>query len=190
MDTKTRLMDQAERLARQRGVDAFSFADLSTALAIKKASVHYHFPTKADLIAQLLDRYAERVGAALHEISQSENSAAAQLSAYVSIYRAALQDGQSLCLCVAYASAPESVSQGVQDRLNAFHTSSMAWLETVFARGQYDGTIRSVAVPNAESAATLALVEGAQLVARAAQDVSRFDAATQFLMDRLTKTER
>lgn len=185
MDTKTLLLDHGENFARRRGVDAFSFADLSSSLGIKKASVHYHFPTKADLVAQILDRYVEQVSARLQQISQSGDTAAMQLDAYVGIYRAALEDGQSLCLCVAYASAPESVSQPVRDRLNAFHSASGAWLESVFERAQKDGSIRVVGTPKAEAAATLALVEGAQLVARAANDVARFDAATQSLIIRL-----
>ena len=56
MDTQDLLLTEAERLVRTRGFDAMSFADLAVAADIRKASVHYHFPTKADLAAKLIAR--------------------------------------------------------------------------------------------------------------------------------------
>ncbi len=38
MDTRSALLDSAERAARQRGFDAFSYADLARDVGIRKAS--------------------------------------------------------------------------------------------------------------------------------------------------------
>jgi hypothetical protein len=54
MDTKTAFLDSANRLARTRGFDAFSYADLSKDIGLRKVSIHYHFPTKADLALDLI----------------------------------------------------------------------------------------------------------------------------------------
>ena len=59
-DTKTALLDLAERAVRSRGYDGFSYADLARAQGIRKASIHYHFPTKADLSQNLMARYHTR----------------------------------------------------------------------------------------------------------------------------------
>src|SRR5579862_1588267 len=55
--TRDRILDIAQRLIQSRGYNAFSFDDLAEELDIRTASIHYHFPTKADLGIALLRRY-------------------------------------------------------------------------------------------------------------------------------------
>ena len=62
VDTATRILDVAERLAQMRGFNGFSYADIAAELRITKASLHYHFATKADLGEALIGRYAARFG--------------------------------------------------------------------------------------------------------------------------------
>lgn len=178
MNTRTALLDSAERAARQRGYDAFSYADLARDVCIRKASIHHHFPAKADLAFSLVERYAARFAETLSEIAYTEPKAAGQLRAYRDVYRAALADGEQLCLCVAMSAGRDSLADPVLELLNQFHTDSIAWLTQVFETAARDGSIRGVVDPEAEASATLALMEGAQLLARAAKDVTLFDQAT------------
>lgn len=189
MDTRTALLDSAEAAARQRGFDAFSYADLSKEVGIRKASIHYHFPVKADLAFSLIERYAGRVLDRLAEIKAEDTDAATKLRAYHQIYRDALADGTQLCLCVAMSAGRDSLSAPVLSELNTFHENSIAWLTSLFERALEDGSIFGVFAPRREAAATLALMEGAQLVARAAEDVARFDEATAALSARLAPTD-
>ena len=57
MNTRTSLLDSAEQAVRQRGYNGFSYADLAREIGIRKASIHHHFPTKADLGLALIERY-------------------------------------------------------------------------------------------------------------------------------------
>lgn len=189
MDTRTALLDSAERAARQRGFDAFSYADLAKEVGIRKASVHYHFPLKADLAFGLIERYAQRFSETLSHIGVSPEPAAAKLSAYRELYRDALADGDQLCLCVSLSAGRDSLSDEVLTELNRFHEDSIARLEHIFEAGHKDGSIAHVGDPASEAAATLALMEGAQLVARAAKDVTLFDQATASFGARLTHTQ-
>jgi TetR/AcrR family transcriptional repressor of nem operon len=54
IDTKTILLDSAERVARARGFDGFSYADLAAEVEISKASIHNHFASKATLAVALM----------------------------------------------------------------------------------------------------------------------------------------
>ncbi len=56
-DTKLKILDTAQELIQKLGVNAMSYADISTAVGIRKASIHYHFPSKEDLLVSLLERY-------------------------------------------------------------------------------------------------------------------------------------
>lgn len=184
MDRRAQLLDAAEKACRAQGFDGFSYADLSAAVGIRKASIHHHFPTKADLAEAVIERYSEVFFRHLATVSEGRN-AGERLRAYVDSYRTALSDGESLCLCVAFSAGRNSLSDPVLKRLNAFHADSTAWLTAVFEAAQQDKSIRAVGDPNSEATACLALMEGAQLVARAACDVSLFDAATRSLLARV-----
>jgi TetR/AcrR family transcriptional repressor of nem operon len=55
--TRGRILDTAERLVQTRGFNGFSYADVATELGVTKASLHYHFPGKAELGEALVARY-------------------------------------------------------------------------------------------------------------------------------------
>src|SRR5437764_12618840 len=97
-DTAGRILDIAEQLVQTRGFNAFSYADIAAALNITKASLHYHFPTKAILGERLVERYQESFVTALGKIEVSHASAAVRLRAYVDIYSDVL-DNDRMCLC-------------------------------------------------------------------------------------------
>lgn len=186
MDTRIALLETAEMIARKRGLNGFSYADLSAHVGIRKASIHYHFPTKDDLTQNMLDQYIERFLSRLAMISDTTESAAQEVDAYLTAYREALKDGGSVCLCVAMSADRDSLPAGAVESLNAFQKQSEDWLNSVFERALLDRSILAVSSPADEAAAALALVEGAQLVARVTQDVSMFDKATAALRARLS----
>ncbi|MEO0608211.1 MAG: TetR/AcrR family transcriptional regulator [Pseudomonadota bacterium] len=186
MNTRTALLNSAERAARQRGYNGFSYADLARDIGIRKASIHHHFPTKADLAFELIQRYAARFSDLLNDLSGSDLSAAERLQAHQAIYRDALVDGSQLCLCVALSASRDRLADPVIAELNQFHEDSVAWLTQVFETARQDRSVAGVTDPSAEAHATLALMEGAQLVARAAKTVSLFDRATAAFLARLT----
>lgn len=185
MDTRTALLDCAEAAVRARGYDGFSYANLAEAVGIRKASIHHHFPTKADLALALIGRYSSAFFQTLDDIAVQYSSGGERLGAYIAACRGALDQGTKLCLCVAFCIGRDGLSQPVLTRLDAFHVHVAAWLANTFETGAADGTIDNVRDPVAEAQACLAQMEGAQLIARAAADVARFDAASAALVGRL-----
>lgn len=186
MNTRTALLNSAESAARQRGYDGFSYADLARDVGIRKASIHHYFPKKADLALELLDRYAASFMDDLAEIDTSNSSAADKLRAYHGLYRDALVGGTQLCLCVAFSAGRNSLSEPVLQVLNQFRADSVEWLTRVLNIATDDGSVAGLIDAEAEAHATLALMEGAQLVARAANSATPFDAATAAFLARLS----
>ena len=80
----------------------------------------------------------------------------------------------------------DSFAEPVLDQLNQFHEDSVAWLTRVIQQGIADGTVSGFKAADADAHATLALMEGAQLMARAASSLTRFDKATEVFLDKLT----
>src|ERR1700704_5992215 len=97
-DTASRILDIAERLVQSRGFNGFSYADVASELKISKASLHYHFPGKAELGEALIGRYGSRFADALREIDQQSSDPSAKLDAYAGIYANVLRD-RRMCLC-------------------------------------------------------------------------------------------
>jgi AcrR family transcriptional regulator len=60
-DTKTRILDAAEKLFGQNGFDATSLRDITAAAEVNLAAVNYHFQSKDSLIDAVIARRVEPV---------------------------------------------------------------------------------------------------------------------------------
>src|SRR5258707_15646895 len=96
--TSQRILDIAERLVQTRGYNGFSYADIAQALHVTKASLHYHFPAKADLGKELIERYERNFLGALEAIDATARDAPEKLARYAAIYEGVLK-GDRMCLC-------------------------------------------------------------------------------------------
>src|SRR5256885_12851760 len=85
-DTSQRILDIAERLMQVRGYNGFSYAHIAETLRVTKATLHYHFPSKAELGRRLMERYTENFLGALANIDETSATVREQLKRYVSIY--------------------------------------------------------------------------------------------------------
>lgn len=186
MDTKTQLLDSAERAARERGYDGFSYADIAEEVGIRKASIHYHYPSKSDLGLAIIQRYREGLRIQLDAISARGKTSGAKLQAYLKLYRSAMAEGNTVCLCVAFAISRDNLADPILSELDYFHNDSIKWLSELYTAAIEDKTIAEVSNPTQEAASTLALVEGAQLLARSAKSMKRFDDAVKLLKSRIT----
>src|SRR5271167_2201454 len=95
--TSQRILDSAERLVQRRGFNGFSYANVAAELNITTASLHYHFPGKAELGEALIVRYAARFADALEQIDDRLPGAPAKLDAYAGLYADVLR-GKRMCL--------------------------------------------------------------------------------------------
>src|SRR5258706_11538406 len=99
LGTATRILDVAERLVQTRGYNGFSYADISSKLRIRNASVHYHFPSKNDLGKRLVARYRGNFMAALEALEAETQDARRRLRTYVGMWTRVLRDRDRMCLC-------------------------------------------------------------------------------------------
>jgi TetR/AcrR family transcriptional regulator, transcriptional repressor for nem operon len=182
--TRSRILDVAEQLVQTRGFNGFSYADISAELGITKASLHYHFATKAELGRTLVARYTEGFGAALERIATTCTDAPSQLRAYVELYSGVLRE-ERLCLCGMVAAEYATLPAPMQAALRVFFEVNERWLTRLLEAGQSAGTL-ALRTSAAEAARMLVgALEGAMLVARAYGDPARFGAAAELLLVQL-----
>ena len=156
------ILDAAERFARTLGYNGFSFRDVAAEVGIKSASVHYHFPTKADLGAAVAVRYADRFFQALGNPDDPDISADAKLARYVGLYRHALVTDQQMCLCGMLGAEVASLPAELASEVAKFFERNLDWLTRVVAR-LGDNTARDAA---RHAMTVLAALEGALMLAR------------------------
>jgi TetR/AcrR family transcriptional repressor of nem operon len=128
------ILNSAERLARRRGYNGFSFRDLAEEVGIKSASVHYHFPTKANLGAAVAQRYTERFIAGLGDPDDPGAGPRALLERYVDAFRRALVRDRQMCLCGMLGAEVESLPPEVASEVRTFFELNVEWLAAVLSR--------------------------------------------------------
>jgi TetR/AcrR family transcriptional regulator, transcriptional repressor for nem operon len=181
-DTKQRLLDAASALVQTRGYNGFSFHDLAAEVGIRTASIHYHYPTKADLVVALTVRYADRFLAALGPADAAPPDE--QLRRYVAAFRSTLEQGR-MCLCGMIGAEVESLPDTVRAEVSRFWLSNEAWLGDVLSRsGLPPATARR------RSHVLLATLEGAMILSRTRGGLDAFDAASREIIPLLLDTQR
>jgi TetR/AcrR family transcriptional repressor of nem operon len=178
-----RILDVAEQLAQTRGFNGFSYADIAAKLAVTKASLHYHFPSKAELGRALVVRYHQTFGAALAAIDKATADPREKLRRYAGLYDSVMRNDR-MCLCGMLAAEYATLPPAIQTELLSFFNFNETWLSAVLDAGRERGTFAFSGSPKQRAQNLLGALEGALLVARAYGDSRRFrSTAKQLLAD-------
>jgi TetR/AcrR family transcriptional repressor of nem operon len=166
MDTREQIMELGRSTVQAHGYGGLSFRELAKAIGIKSASIHYHFPAKADLGAALVREYCASAKAELAAIWDGAPDAPARLKRYAAIFRRALEDGNRMCLAGFLAAEHLDLPEAVQREVEAFIELNVAWIARVL--GGKGGS-------EARARAIYAAIAGAQLVAHGKGDARIYD---------------
>ncbi len=180
-NTRSRIVDVGERLIQIRGFNGFSYADVAGELSITKASLHYHFPSKADLGEAIITRYAQRFAQALDAIDANLSNAPAKLAAYANLYAEVLRE-ERMCLCGMLAAEYETVPGPIRRAVIDFLDHNEAWLVTILEQGHREGTLSFQDSAACTARSIVSGLEGALLVARPYGAVARFESAARQLL--------
>jgi TetR/AcrR family transcriptional regulator, transcriptional repressor for nem operon len=181
----TAILDVAEQLAQTRGYNGFSYADIAVQLEVTKASLHYHFHSKAELGRALIERYRSSFREALDTIDQQDLQPQGKLKQYVELYDSVLSD-ERICLCGMLAAEYATLPATMQQELTLFFDANEHWLTVVLDEGLRAGTFLFKEAANQRARVLLGALEGAMLVARSYRDPKRFRAAATYLLADLT----
>ena len=168
-DTRTQILDLAERAIRLRGYHAVSFRDLADEMGIKSASIHYHFRQKQDMGLAVVDRYASRIAAGLGPAGALDWPEA--VSAFCDVYKEALHKNNLQCLCGVLASESLGLPNEVADRVAKFFSDNIAWLIASMPDRVRDQKSQALAIQTA--------MQGAMTVSISLQDYSVMDVIIQ-----------
>jgi TetR/AcrR family transcriptional repressor of nem operon len=188
-ETAEQILDLAETLIQTRGYSAFSYQDIADALGIRKASIHYHFPSKTDLGIAVVDRYVARFGAALAAIDADQSqSSMAVLDFYVEPYLAFAAAADRVCLCGALAGEILALPQQMRVRVDGFFRAHQAWLAKILKRGATRGEFTLAAPADKLARFIFSALQGALLVKRTTGDATQLRDVITVMKLELTET--
>jgi TetR/AcrR family transcriptional repressor of nem operon len=172
--TAEQILDLAEMLIQTRGYSAFSYQDISDALGITKASIHYHFASKTDLGIAVVDRYFERFDAALIAIAADQSrSSMAMLDFYLEPYIGFSNTPDHVCLCGALAGEILVLPPELRARVDRFFRAHQTWLSEILKRGGARGEFNLPAQASKVARLVFGALQGALLVKRTTGDDSQ-----------------
>ena len=124
------ILEAAEIRIRRGGFEAVSYRDLAADVGIRAASVHYHFPQKALLGAAVVDRYSDKLAAALGSVDLTQATVEAHLQRLCDCYAAAVQNDGMICLGCMLGAESKDLPDVVSSAARRFFTRLLDWIES------------------------------------------------------------
>jgi TetR/AcrR family transcriptional repressor of nem operon len=189
--TVSRILDAGRQLIMRRGYSGFSYADVADAIEIRKASIHHHFPAKADLVIAVVKQSRDMFDAEMAVSREGGADALAQLRAYIGYWERCIAD-DSAPFCVAGMLGAElpALPEEVAREVKAHFENLTVWLEHVLETGVKDNLFKLDSSVEAQAEMLVSLVYGAMLAARAYGNAMLFKNVTNGAVDRLIKPAR
>ena len=123
------LLAAAKRFS-TRGYHGLSFRDLAKDVGITSASVHYHYPTKSDLVSAIADYSGEQLRSACKALDEDATlSASDKIGSYCDFFMARDTDPQHCrCLITALVNL-ESIPGPVAEAFKQVANEQIEWLD-------------------------------------------------------------
>ena len=184
---REKLLDAAQTLVQDRGLNAVSFQDLADAVGLKKPSVFHHFRSKDALAQSLLERCRTTYGARYGEVlSRKDLNEPEKLREIARIFEEGLS-ADHLCLLAAMSSNCSAFSDAVRNEMRETALLTIGRYTKVFDDGRKAGTLEFRGSPEAAATAFLATLQGLQVLARAKDDVDCFWPAASSYIDSIAR---
>lgn len=176
--TAHQILTLGEDLIRTRGYSAFSFQDIADEIGIRKASIHYHFASKAELGLAVIKAYRARMTETAERALATEDARQA-LALYVEPIVELGRVARDICTAGILGTEHLALPETIQVEVAAFFREQIAWLAEILDRGRQSGDFSFAGT--AENTATLFLsaVEGGLMMKRVLDEPQRFAAVLE-----------
>jgi len=158
--TKTKIIDVGEKLLLKNGFNGFSYADIALALGIKKSSIHYHFPGKADLGLAVIQRARQRFSGWCERRETAEMADWDKLDRFFEIYRHYLTKSESVCLSGAMQTDFTTLPKPMQEETKGLVSDLLKWMDNFLDKGRKRGTFSFPGTSRDQAVVVLAVMQG------------------------------
>jgi TetR/AcrR family transcriptional repressor of nem operon len=189
METRTKILNSAQRLIQTRSFEGFSFQDIADEVGIRKASLYHHFDSKDAVAIAVLKRGADWITGQLD--ATKELAPPERLERYFDLFHDLHGKAERMCPGGSFASVFGAVSPAVQRALHAFTKMHLDWLEGVVREGAALGAFEiGGQAPRDVALQIFSSVQGALLTGRLTADPGVLDAVATELRTYLRYTPK
>jgi AcrR family transcriptional regulator len=160
-------MDLAESFLQEKGFNGFSYAHIAGELGVKNAAIHYHFPSKEELVCTVIQRYRDRFQLWINNARIKNLSPQEKLDWFFHIYISTRADNGKVCLAGSLETEFNSLPDSLREQTQALTRELLAWLQATLDEGRAAGAFRFDGDPADKAALILASLQGALQIARA-----------------------
>ena len=154
------ILDSAQVLLKACGFNGFSTRELADEVGISSASLHHHFPTKADLAAGVAARLRERLNQHLSTIAAELEGLDLRVGQIGTVL-----GGDTELLSMLAADFP-TLPAKAQDEVRQLFANLRGWLTRFAVQAKADGDLNPEAVPEEISADIFSRLLGRALLSR------------------------
>lgn len=165
-NTREQIIDTAFKLLLQRGMNGFSYRDIADPLGVKNAAIHYHFPSKTDLVRALIEQSHQLLKQATAEFMAYGGPARPQLEGLFHFTRTQMELGRPVCMVGALSVDYEELTDANKRCLDRFMTDTVSWLAKVLETGRTQGEFDFRGGAQSKAVSLLAMIQGARQLAR------------------------
>ncbi len=165
-NTRDQIIEKAFQLMLQRGLNGFSYRDISKPLGIKNAAIHYHFPNKMDLIKTLIEENQQVLRKSTAEFMAYGGPARPQLEGLFAYTLNQCKNGRPICMVGALAIDYDELPDDIKRANDQFMQDSNAWLTRVLEVGRAQNEFVFAGEPRIKAMSILATIQGARQLAR------------------------
>ena len=187
-DTRREILKLARELVQSRGFNGFSYQDLADRLGIRKASIHYHFPSKEDLAIALLEAYRQRVRDWASSPKIADATPERKLDYLFEVYGDIVSSGSKICPAGMFSSDWNTLSEKTREKLKELMTEQRRWLVRLIREGRESGAFSTQNEPVELTRLLFAGIQGAVQLARVQADPSLFESVARQLKTLVTGT--
>jgi TetR/AcrR family transcriptional regulator, transcriptional repressor for nem operon len=188
-DNHQRILEVAEHLTQTVGYNAFSYHDIAEKVGIKTSSIHYHFPTKADLGKAVVKKHIDALSHELEQLIDNKKiSCQKKLEFFINtiIDKTYLSD-RKMCLGGMLASDVLTLPDTIQYEVREFFNRLENWLTRLLKEAieKKEFFIEKKDIKN-EVVIIFSILEGSLLLARLFQEEKHLNIVKKHILQRLT----
>ena len=183
--TREKIIKLATGLIETSGYSGFSYQDIAAKLKIKKASIHYHFPSKEDLGLAVFDAFTKGIDDHIQQRDFEKISPTKKLIGYFTYHEEVTLDCNQISCVGAITSEWNVLPKKMRERVDKFNAWHVGFISAILKEGVAKGEFCRIGSLEEKAMFIIAATKGALLMARERDSIEIYHSITRQLMEGL-----
>ena len=166
-NTRQQILRLGEKLLKEKGINAFSYYDISSSLGVKNAAIHYHFGSKEDLLLAIIEENRKRFERIIAKVTGNQPVEVWEsLQEFINIYISSIENNHQICLFGSLGSDFFTIGARGQKNLKLLSESILLWLSGILVEGKKQGKFEFQGKPRTKAIMICSALAGGLQLAR------------------------